>query len=65
MKILLISLVHEIQEKPKCNFHNSYSKKAESVEVKDFHPISLVSGVYSIIPKVLANCMSLVVERII
>jgi hypothetical protein len=29
-------------------------KKAEVVEIKDFHPISLVSGVYKIILKVLA-----------
>ena len=30
-------------------------KKADAVEVKDFHPISLVGGIYKIISKVLAN----------
>lgn len=40
-------------------------KKTESVEVKYFRPISLVSGVYKIISKVLANLMSTVMEKII
>lgn len=35
------------------------------LEVDDFHPISLVSGVYKIISKVLANRLSVVMEQII
>lgn len=30
-------------------------KKTRAIDLKDFHPISLVSGVYKIIAKVLAN----------
>ena len=30
-------------------------KKSDAMEVKDFHPISLVGGMYKIISKVLAN----------
>lgn len=40
-------------------------KKVGAMEVKDFCPISLVSGMYKIILKVLANKMSLVVDKII
>ena len=32
-------------------------KKSDAVEVKDFHPISLVGGMYKVISKVLANCL--------
>lgn len=39
-------------------------KKAEFVEVKDFRPISFVSGVYKIISKILAKHMSVVMEKI-
>jgi uncharacterized membrane protein YdcZ (DUF606 family) len=35
------------------------------VDLKDFRPISLVSGVYKIIAKVLASRLSKVVEKII
>lgn len=40
-------------------------KKSEAYELKDFHPISLESGVYKIISKVLANRMSTIMEQII
>jgi hypothetical protein len=41
------------------------TKKPEALEVKDFRPISLVSGVYKMIAKVLANRLKRVVEKII
>jgi hypothetical protein len=40
-------------------------KKFGAVDLKDFRPISLVSGVYKIIAKVLANRLRKVVEKII
>jgi hypothetical protein len=40
-------------------------KKSGAVDLKDFRPISLVSGVYKIIAKVLANRLRKVVEKII
>ena len=36
-----------------------------SAELKDFHPIILVSGIYKIISKVLANRLRLVMNNII
>ena len=30
-------------------------KRADAVEVKDFHPISLVGGMYKIVSKLLTN----------
>ena len=38
---------------------------SEATELKDFCPISLVSGIYKIISKVLANRLRLVMSRII
>jgi hypothetical protein len=35
------------------------------VDVKDFHPISLVGGVYKILSQVLANRLKLVLGKII
>jgi hypothetical protein len=40
-------------------------KKSGAIDLKDFRPISLVSGVYKIIAKVLANRLRRVVEKII
>jgi hypothetical protein len=40
-------------------------KKAGATDLKDFRPISLVSGLYKIIAKVLANRLSKVVDKII
>ena len=40
-------------------------KKFGALDLKDFHPISLVSGVYKINVKVLANRMRRIVQKII
>ena len=40
-------------------------KKADTVEVKDFRPISLVGGVYKILAKVLAIQLHMVLGDII
>ena len=40
-------------------------KKVGVVEVKDFRPISLVSGIYKILAKILANRLRLVLPKII
>ena len=40
-------------------------KKFDAVEVKDFHSISLVGGMYKIISKVLANCLRRVAHSLI
>lgn len=39
--------------------------RVRAAEIKDFHPISLVSGLYKIIAKVLANRLQYVLEHII
>ena len=36
-----------------------------AMELKDFHPISLVGGIYKIIAKVLANRLKMVLDKII
>jgi hypothetical protein len=45
-------------------FISSIPKIHGAKEIKDFHPISLVGGVYKIIAKVLANRMRRVMDRI-
>jgi hypothetical protein len=40
-------------------------KKVGAVEVKYFHPIGLVSGIFKLIVKVLANRLKIVLENII
>ena len=40
-------------------------KKLDAMEVKDFHPISLVGGMYKIISKVLANRLRRVAHSLI
>uniref|UniRef100_A0A2N9F9F3 Reverse transcriptase domain-containing protein n=1 Tax=Fagus sylvatica TaxID=28930 RepID=A0A2N9F9F3_FAGSY len=40
-------------------------KKPGALECKDFHPISLVLGVYKIIAKVLANRLTLVLDKVV
>jgi hypothetical protein len=40
-------------------------KKFGAIDIKDFQPISLVSGVYKITTKLLANMLKMVVEKII
>jgi hypothetical protein len=39
-------------------------KKARAVEIKDFHPISLVSWVYKIISKVLVSQLNTVLGKL-
>jgi hypothetical protein len=41
------------------------SKKSETIDLKDYQPINLVSGVYKIIAKVLVNRLRRVVKKII
>jgi hypothetical protein len=36
-----------------------------AIDLKDFHPISLVGGIYKIIAKVLANRSKVVLDKII
>jgi hypothetical protein len=40
-------------------------KKPGALECKDFRPISLISGVYKIISKVLANRLSLILDKVV
>jgi hypothetical protein len=40
-------------------------KKFGAIDIKDFQPIRLVSGVYKITTKLLANMLKMVVEKII
>jgi hypothetical protein len=40
-------------------------KKPKAMECKDFRPISLVTGVYKIIAKVLANRLKVVLEKVV
>ena len=40
-------------------------KKPGALECKDFRPISLVSGIYKILSKVLANKLSLELDKVV
>lgn len=46
------------------DFYRPYLKETLAIEVKDFHPISLVSEVYKIILKVLDNRLSMVWNKL-
>lgn len=46
-------------------FTTLISKKVSAVDMRDFRPISLVNGVYNISSKVLANCLCVVLDKII
>lgn len=65
MKVFLEFHKHGKFEKRLNDFHFSYSKKMGTIEVKDFRPMSLVSGIYKIIVKVLANRLKTVLANII
>ena len=40
-------------------------KKCNAVNIKDFHPISLVSSMYKLLSKVLANRLRVVLDKLI
>ena len=40
-------------------------KKCNAVNIKDFHPISLVGSVYKLLSKVLANRLRVVLDNLI
>ena len=40
-------------------------KKPGAVEIKDFRPINLISGVYKILAKVLANRLEKVLHKVV
>jgi hypothetical protein len=46
-------------------FISLISKISSAMELKDFHAISLVGGIYKIIAKVLANRLKMVLDKII
>lgn len=52
-------------KKPNATFLALIPKKFGAIDRKDFQPISLVSGVYKIIAKVLPNRLRKFVEKII
>ena len=53
------------ERSPNVSFLFLIPKKSDAMEVKDFHPISLVGGTYKIISKVLANRLQRVAHSII
>lgn len=40
-------------------------KKPRAVEIKDFWPISLITGLYKILSKIMANRLSLVLNKVV
>jgi hypothetical protein len=66
MKVLLDFHAHSYFKKSlNASFITLIPKKAGAIDISDFRPISLLSGVYKIITKVLANRMSSIMEKII
>jgi hypothetical protein len=66
MKVFLDFHAHSYFEKSlNASFIALILKKAGAISISDFRPISLISGAYKIIAKVLANRMSLIMEKII
>jgi len=66
MKVFLDFHAHSYFEKSlNASFIALIPKKAGAINISNFRPISLISGVYKIIAKVLANRMSPVMEKII
>jgi hypothetical protein len=66
MKVLLDFHAHSYFKKSlNASFITIIPKKAGAIDISDFQPISLISGVYKIITKVLANRMSSIMEKII
>jgi hypothetical protein len=65
----VMNVFHEFHARGKFerSFNTSFialiPKKVEAVNIKNFHPISLVTGVYKIISKVLANELKAVLEK--
>lgn len=55
----------KIEKSLNATFITIIPKKVGAVEVKGFRPIGLVSGVYKIIAKVLANGLKVMLENII
>ncbi|KAG6695250.1 hypothetical protein I3842_09G087800 [Carya illinoinensis] len=70
-RVEVMEVFHEFYDYQKfekslnATFISLIPKRLGASELKDFRPISLVSGIYKIISKVLANCMSTVMEKII
>lgn len=66
IKVLLIfhSLM-KLEKSPNTTFIALIRTNLGAVEMGDFRPISLINGVYNFISKVLANHMSVLMEKII
>lgn len=66
-----MNVFHELHDQGKferslnASFIALIPKKAKVVDIKDFHPISLVSSLYKIISEVLANNLKAVLEKVI
>jgi len=66
MKVLLDFHTHSYFKRSlNASFIALIPNKAGAIDISDFWPISLISGVYKIIAKVLANRMSSIMEKII
>ena len=61
LKLDILDVLHNFHEQAmfesslNVSFLALIPKKSDAMEVKDFHPISFVGGMYKIISKVLAN----------